>query len=379
MSKPTRKSTPRMRKKRFSDEELNMVAETLVAHTNDVFANDLKRAAQLRKKEIWEEVGRKVTAVGTTTSTVKDCKKRCDDLRLRVRNILSANRREAMATGTDAESEGQEPATKATTSSKGSWASQDSNSRATPTPRLQHRPAPAVQGRPAEKEKTCETPPDDTATTELSTVAEAEGDDTQSAATSSIGEVAASAPLSDVEGHAEEYLDMDNNLHVGTPVSPMQEHAVVLGSPHLSSPSEGSPALARPATAPSTSKATTNMEARLTRVEARQDSMIDLVRQYVAEGELSRCEIRKANAANIIAMNTNTMVIRYSLAAVTQALGRIVEQLQQQQPAPTVAQASISTPSTTPASTIPASPVRMTRCSACHMDMLPPDPKRGRN
>ncbi|XP_069495780.1 vomeronasal type-2 receptor 26-like [Ambystoma mexicanum] len=319
-----------------------MLTDTLVTHADKVFSTDLKRPAQLGKKESWEEVPRKVTAVGTSTRTVKDIKKRWDDLHLRVRNILSAKRREAMATGsrdhsptkltrweetcsttismesiqrfgdmeagvptsadggTDADSEGQEAAAQAMTSSKGSRASQEgtgpSTSGATPTPRLPHRPAPAIQGRPPEKEKTSETPPKDTATLELSTVVEAEVDGTVCC----------------------------HQLNWG---------------------------------------AISDMEARMTRIEARQDRMIELVLQYVAEGELTRRKIRDANAANILAMNNNTLVIRDILAAVTQVLGRIVKQLQQQCPAPTVAQAATSSPSSSPASLAPASPVHQTRFS----------------
>ncbi|XP_069460566.1 myb-related transcription factor, partner of profilin-like [Ambystoma mexicanum] len=266
MSKATRKSTPRMRKKHFSDKELNMLVNMLAGHADEVFANNLKREAQMRKKQIWEEVARKVTVVGNTTRMVNDCKKRWDDLLLRVRNILAANHREAMATGgrdhsltklmrleemcstminmesiegfgemetgvltsgdggTDAESEGQESAPKASTSSRGSRARQEgtapSTSRATPTPRVQHRPA--VQATPTQKETT---PADDTAPMESSTPAEAEGDGMQSVATSSIGEVAAIAHLSDVEGQAEEFVDLEN-IHVENDVQQHLEEQV---------------------------------------------------------------------------------------------------------------------------------------------------------
>ncbi|XP_069482586.1 sodium channel protein 1 brain-like [Ambystoma mexicanum] len=99
MSKATRKTTPRMRKQHFSDAELNMLAGTLAAHADLMKSHDMKREVQQKKKDIWQEVSRKVSAVGTTPRTVRDCCKRWNNLHLRVRNIMSRNRRAAMATG----------------------------------------------------------------------------------------------------------------------------------------------------------------------------------------------------------------------------------------------------------------------------------------
>ncbi|XP_069492362.1 myb-related transcription factor, partner of profilin-like [Ambystoma mexicanum] len=84
---------------RFSVEELNMLTDTLAANVEVVFMQDNRRAAQMRKKEIWEEVAHKVSAVGTTPRTIKDVRKRWDDLRLRVRSILAANRSQGIGTG----------------------------------------------------------------------------------------------------------------------------------------------------------------------------------------------------------------------------------------------------------------------------------------
>ncbi|XP_069460665.1 myb-related transcription factor, partner of profilin-like [Ambystoma mexicanum] len=98
MSKATPKITPRLRKQHFSDAELNMLADTLAAHADLIKSQNLKREVHQQKKDIWQEVARKVSAVGTTTCSVEDCRKRWDDLCLRVRNIMASNRREAMAT-----------------------------------------------------------------------------------------------------------------------------------------------------------------------------------------------------------------------------------------------------------------------------------------
>ncbi|XP_069494369.1 myb-related transcription factor, partner of profilin-like [Ambystoma mexicanum] len=364
MWKATHKTTPRLRKKRFSDEELNMLADTLAAHADEVFANNLKSEVQLRKKEIWEEVARKVSAVGTTPCTVKDC--------------------------TDAEGESQVPDPRASTSRKRPQGTGHFTAGAAPRPRLL--PRAPVQGRQADEEATAA---DRGANTELATTAEGEADGTQSAATSSVGEAAATAPLSDVDVKVEEYEDIDGTIHMeyphtpspqstpqhttqGTPYSPMLDSAVQLHSPHLTTTPEASPAMVHPATALSNSIAPNDMEARLSSVEARQDSMIELVRQFVAEGEDTRREIREANAGTIAAINSSAIMIRDSLGAVTQVLTSMLQNMQRQQPAPAVQIPSASTPSSTPTSSVPSSPVRMTRRSAMQTEMLPLDTKKAR-
>ncbi|XP_069486144.1 myb-related transcription factor, partner of profilin-like [Ambystoma mexicanum] len=93
-----------MRKPRFSDEELNMLADIMVEHADVMFCPDLRHVAQIRKKNIWEEVVQKVSTVGTTPRTFKDCRKHWDDLQLHIRSILSANRSQAQGTGGGASS-----------------------------------------------------------------------------------------------------------------------------------------------------------------------------------------------------------------------------------------------------------------------------------
>ncbi|XP_069482609.1 myb-related transcription factor, partner of profilin-like [Ambystoma mexicanum] len=104
MGKALKKGAAHLRKVRFSEDELNMLADTLAENGDDVFAADMSRPAIMRKKEIWEEVARKVSEVGTTPRTMKDVCKCWDDLRLHVRNILAANRSQGMETGGGASS-----------------------------------------------------------------------------------------------------------------------------------------------------------------------------------------------------------------------------------------------------------------------------------
>ncbi|XP_069502435.1 nuclear apoptosis-inducing factor 1-like [Ambystoma mexicanum] len=430
MSRATRKTTPRLRKKRFSDEELNMLADTLAAHADEVFTNNLKREAQMREKEIWAEVARKVSAVGTTPRTVNVCKKRWDDLSLRVQNILAINRREAMATGGDAHSpvrlmrceetcstiiqmesiegfgemetgaatsgeggidgEGgsQDPSTRPSTSRARPPATGQSTSGAALRPTVQSRAS--AQAMQAHEDTTAV---DVTATTELPTTVEGEADGTQSTATSSVGEAAATTPLSDIELGAEEYVDLEGTIHVECPHTPsplstpqdyiqatltssILDPAVLLHSSDLSTTPEASHAMAHPAAAPPTSAAPTDLEARLSRVEARQDSMIDLVRQYVSDGEETQREICQAIAGNTAAINACAVMIRDSLGAVTQVLTSMLQHMQHQQTARAVPIPPASSQSSTSASSTPFSPVRMTRRSARQTEMLPPDTKK---
>ncbi|XP_069491126.1 uncharacterized protein [Ambystoma mexicanum] len=104
MPKAVKKTAERQRKEKFSNEELMMLTETLAANANVVFSNDMQRETILKKKAIWAEAANKVSAVGTTTRTVKDCRKRWDDLWLCVRNMLTVNRNLAMGTGESGES-----------------------------------------------------------------------------------------------------------------------------------------------------------------------------------------------------------------------------------------------------------------------------------
>ncbi|XP_069502708.1 myb-related transcription factor, partner of profilin-like [Ambystoma mexicanum] len=99
MPKAFKESTDRQRKEKFTPEELNMLTQTLAENADVVFANDMRRPTILKKKDIWEQVAVKVSAVGTSTRTVRECRKRWDDLRLRVRGILAENHRIASEGG----------------------------------------------------------------------------------------------------------------------------------------------------------------------------------------------------------------------------------------------------------------------------------------
>ncbi|XP_069502696.1 myb-related transcription factor, partner of profilin-like [Ambystoma mexicanum] len=89
----------RQRKQRFSEAELTVLVDHIVQHAEMLISADQRRATQQRRKEVWAEAARKCTAVGVTTRSVKDCHKRWDDLRLRVRNLIAAHRQRSSGTG----------------------------------------------------------------------------------------------------------------------------------------------------------------------------------------------------------------------------------------------------------------------------------------
>ncbi|XP_069468407.1 myb-related transcription factor, partner of profilin-like [Ambystoma mexicanum] len=98
MPKAPKKIAGRLRKQKFSPEELQAMVDYLAEHADVVFSPDMRRESIIRKKNIWAQIGQRVSAVGTTPRALSDCLKRWDDLRVRVRGLLSANRSQAMQT-----------------------------------------------------------------------------------------------------------------------------------------------------------------------------------------------------------------------------------------------------------------------------------------
>ncbi|XP_069468328.1 myb-related transcription factor, partner of profilin-like [Ambystoma mexicanum] len=89
----------RQRKQRFSEAELTVPVEHIVGNADMLFSADQWRSTQQHHKEVWAEAACRCTAVGVTIRTVKDCHKRWDDLRLRVRNLIAAHRQHSTDTG----------------------------------------------------------------------------------------------------------------------------------------------------------------------------------------------------------------------------------------------------------------------------------------
>ncbi|XP_069488998.1 uncharacterized protein [Ambystoma mexicanum] len=61
MPKTPKKSADRLRKQRFSPEELQAMVDTLAEHADIVFSGNMRREAVLRKKDIWEQLAQRLS------------------------------------------------------------------------------------------------------------------------------------------------------------------------------------------------------------------------------------------------------------------------------------------------------------------------------
>ncbi|XP_069506355.1 nuclear apoptosis-inducing factor 1-like [Ambystoma mexicanum] len=365
MPKALKKGAARMRKERFSKEELNMLADTLAENGDVVFSNDMRRPALLCKKEIWAEVARKVSAVGTIPHTVKDVWKRWDDLRLRVRNIISANRSQGMATGggdgspikmtrweetcTQSDSDDHDPREQHATPIKKSRGMEGANRPSTSRAR--------VKPGPPHKPNTIEEPtapmcnmPTTTAPTPATTIQERVAEGTVSTASSTVGEAAATAAVSDDEAHSPT---------PGTPTAtgPLQ-------SPHLSPPSihntsshelsavESWPGSFSPMAsmheaptmlhAPSTSTSVRDRQEGIRVIQQHQEELTGLVTQLIIECGQAREDIRECAASLKSAIESTSKDICNELAAVRQVLTHMVAAFEALRPAQVVEQPGTS-------------------------------------
>ncbi|XP_069460645.1 nuclear apoptosis-inducing factor 1-like [Ambystoma mexicanum] len=288
-----------------------MLADTLAQHADIIRCTDMKHAAQIKKKEVWQEVAQTVSAVATTPRTVHNCRKRWDDLRHRVRNILADNRRAAMATG----------------------------------------------GGPHSPVKLM--PWEETASTFIDPESiEGFGEQEVGAASSPEEEAKSSDDpcLHDLDlGESDICLfEEDRYLDVG----PTQVPSTTLATTTL--------AATTPAT--STLAANDSFEARLSRVEARQESMLELMWQQIADGNDSMRAIATAIAAKTAAVEAYTTAMRECLGALTQALMSILPQMQRPHLGAGMGPATDTSTATTPSTSAQSSPMRMTRRSARRLD-----------
>ncbi|KAM4697816.1 uncharacterized protein WCC33_013420 [Rhinophrynus dorsalis] len=88
-------SIPRLRKMRFSDEELNVLVQEVHDNVRQLFGDLSMKTPSAVKNQIWEDILTKVNAVGVTTRTVHELKKRWHDLRRRTKMKLSVFERSA--------------------------------------------------------------------------------------------------------------------------------------------------------------------------------------------------------------------------------------------------------------------------------------------
>ncbi|XP_075455505.1 ankyrin repeat domain-containing protein 16 isoform X2 [Ascaphus truei] len=98
---PTKHPMPpaRKRKRKFSPEELEILAEELSQNHKLLFGSQNSMAAATWKQEKWAEVLARINAQGVTHRTVTDLKKRWHDLRRKARTKLAQIHRETRQTG----------------------------------------------------------------------------------------------------------------------------------------------------------------------------------------------------------------------------------------------------------------------------------------
>ncbi|XP_069492391.1 nuclear apoptosis-inducing factor 1-like [Ambystoma mexicanum] len=328
MPKALKKGAAHLRKECFSEEELNMLSDTLAENGDVVFSTDMRRPALLRKKEIWAEEARKVSAAGTTPRMVKDVQKRWDDLRQRVRNILAANRTQSDSDDKDPR---EKPATPVKKSRGMEGANRPSTSRGRVTTGPHHKPnTPQDPTAPLCNRST------PTAPTPATTTQEPVAEGTVSTASNTVGESAATAAVSD---------DKEHTATPGTPTAtgPLQSPHLSLPSIHNTSGHELSAVESWPGSfsptgcmheaptmlhAPSTSASVRDRQEGNTVVQQRQEELTGLVTQHIIESGQAREEFRECAVSLKAAIESTSRDICSELAAVRQVLTHMVEALE---------------------------------------------------
>ncbi|XP_069465128.1 extracellular calcium-sensing receptor-like [Ambystoma mexicanum] len=305
--KPWQKGTARLRKPRIKDEELNMLADTLVANADVVSCSDLRHPAQLKKNAIWEEVGRKVQ--------MQKAKKHSERHNAQHQpkgqggKVMAPDHLHQVDQGASGTTTSALPATLQPT--------QDEQTPAPATPDTQSTQAEDTSGM---------------------------DDGTQSAAASTIGEMAASA-----QHIVDEEADPDNDGNAGlvhsepvcrtsssqvTPQDTPCRDSSEQGSPGEWSLTLHSPILnaVPPHNPPTTTQtAIRDLEGCLSRMEGRQEEMQGYVKQYLAEGETAHRVIHDSTAAVILTISSSTQQVHNGFNALGQILTRIPDSMEQRQ------------------------------------------------
>ncbi|XP_069502390.1 nuclear apoptosis-inducing factor 1-like [Ambystoma mexicanum] len=380
MPKSLKKNADCLRKERFSQEELNMLAETLQEHAEVVFSTNMSRPALLRKKAIWAEVAQKVSAVGTAPRTPKDVRKRWDDLRLLVHNILAVNRKQGMATGggTQSDTDEQDTMEDAATPHKKARGMEGPNCPSTSRGRGQV----AV----LHKGKTTPVPPppisitaNTTAPTPATNTQEPVAEGTVSGASSIVRETAATAAVSDDEA---ESLTQGTTAATGPLLSPQLsptssdninrqelspgESWAASFSPPQSLPEEPTMAVAhhRSTSVPISQE---GMRA----IQQRQEELAGLLTQHITECGHARDEMRECASSIRSAVETSSKEMCSELATMRQVLSQMVAALQAMAPAQVAEQpATSSNASSTRSSPLCRSGRNLRRCTMEFLGVL---------
>ncbi|KAJ1120930.1 hypothetical protein NDU88_009077, partial [Pleurodeles waltl] len=91
--------TPRKRKLKFSERELEVLTEECCQHYDDLFGRAALNVPEATKKQLWQDIQDKINSLGVSHRTIDDIKKRWYDLRSRTKERVAERLREMRGTG----------------------------------------------------------------------------------------------------------------------------------------------------------------------------------------------------------------------------------------------------------------------------------------
>ncbi|KAJ1204850.1 hypothetical protein NDU88_000288 [Pleurodeles waltl] len=91
--------TPRRRKLKFSERELEVLTEECCQHHDELFGRAALTVPEATKKKLWQDIQEKINSLGVSHRTIEDIKKRWYDLRSRTKERVAERLREMRGTG----------------------------------------------------------------------------------------------------------------------------------------------------------------------------------------------------------------------------------------------------------------------------------------
>ncbi|XP_069066558.1 t-SNARE domain-containing protein 1-like [Pleurodeles waltl] len=91
--------TPRQRKLKFAEKELEVLTEECCQHHEQLFGRAALSVPEVEKKRIWTEIQDKVNSMGVSHWSIEELKKQWYDLRSRNKERVAERLREMRGTG----------------------------------------------------------------------------------------------------------------------------------------------------------------------------------------------------------------------------------------------------------------------------------------
>ncbi|XP_069481549.1 myb-related transcription factor, partner of profilin-like [Ambystoma mexicanum] len=343
MPKAVKKTTDCQRKEKFTTEELTMLTETLAANADMVFASDIRRETLIRKKAIWAEV-----ALKAHIQTVKI-------LALQLSHPLPRKHQSHRTrdTRTTSRGKGRRVPMQSAKHRRSATANIQLSTPATTAPPSEVNPPPQI---PA-----TEGPP--------------------SAATSSTGEAAATAALSDVEDQMEFPMEIHTPNPPGSPEATPQETpgSSVHGQSGednmggFSSPPVASPDVLVAEEGAAATPPQHHSALDLASIRQRQEDITVLVGQHVEEAAHLRGEITETARHSREAIEGCTNRLCGEIGQLRQVLTRIADAMDRPFPPPPPGQTATSSS----ASSRQISPLRRSTRTTRRTSTQPPNASGG--